>query len=124
MAGLKFKRWANLAQLGPSNFAFSAGFGSTAAATLVAGCDTAFKARITASGTGQGANPTVTITFNDPFAAMPIATVTRGSATHQLTIGFLQDFTNSTAAKLVLVFNGTPTANDVYEISVHCQDAA
>lgn len=124
MAGAKRPSLQNRTQLGASDFALSAGFGNTAAVSAVVGWDGAFKFKITASGTGQGASPTVTITLKEPFAQTPAVLTGRGSATNALTTAFLVDYVNSTAAKIVLIYNGTPTANDVYECSVVAYDTA
>jgi hypothetical protein len=98
-----------------ANFALSAGFGSTASIGSITGTDQAFQATITVAGTGQAANPTVTLTFHDgAWAAAPIYVVSRGGGS-QPTVQF--SVTSVTATALTLTFNGTPVAADTYTFS-------
>jgi hypothetical protein len=98
-----------------ANFALSAGFGTTASIGSITGTDQAFQATITVAGTGQAANPTVTLTFHDgAWAAAPIYVVSRGGGS-QPTVQF--SVTSVTATALTLTFNGTPVAADTYTFS-------
>lgn len=47
------------------DFTLSSGFGSTASIGTITGTDQRFRATITSAGTGQAANPTVILTFQD-----------------------------------------------------------
>lgn len=57
------------------DFALSAGWGSTASITTLSGKDSRFSLEITSAGTGQAANPTLTLTFTDgawPVVPFPL----------------------------------------------------
>lgn len=94
------------------NVAVSAGWGTTAAVTSPSGFNQHFRFTITASGTGQAANPTVTVTLPN---ALPAATT---SCTLQQTGGtgaftmMLQTSLSATAP--IFTLQGTPTAAATY----------
>lgn len=96
--------------------ALSAGWGDAASVSGVAGTDVAGQIQITSSGTGQGANPTATLTFTDgslPGAESCICIVTRRSGA-QPTVGFQAAGTNN---GVVFTFDGTPSAAEVFEFN-------
>lgn len=98
------------------DFALSAGFGSTASVAVAAGStDRKGRITITSSGTGQGANPTCTLTPKEPFDAGHHPFVTRGdeSGDDQLAIPFTAKIA---AATLVMKFVGTPVAADTITV--------
>lgn len=110
--------------LAATDFALSAGFGSTASIALASdrtNTDSSFQATITCGGTGQGANPTCTLTFADgawttPQGASlaPVAITTRGGGS-QPTIQFQADCTTTTC---VLTFMGTASGTETYTVNV------
>lgn len=107
-----------------SNFALSAGFGTTATVSAVTtgSTDACFQITITSAGTGQGASPTCTLTFADGAfrheqtgaTISPLATVSRNGGS-QPTVGFTW---TSTSTTLVLTFAGTPVAAETYTLVV------
>jgi hypothetical protein len=92
--------------------ALSAGWGTTATVTAVAGTGQTCKWTITSAGTGQAANPTVTDTLTNP---LPTATtvcemrMTGGTGT-----ATLFDQTTLSATVPVFTFQGTPVATSTY----------
>lgn len=116
-------RRAGQTALAASNFALSAEFGSTASVSaLQAGAvDNKFHITITSAGTGQGANPTATLTFangswrdENGAAIIPVAVASRSGGS-QPTVQFSTDCTATTC---VLTFMGTPVAAETYDVSV------
>jgi len=97
-----------------ANFVLSAGWGTTAAVTGVSGGTQGLRFTVTASGTGQAANPTITWTL-PAGAALPSSTVnchldqTGGT-------GAFTMITQTTQSATVPVFTlqGTPTAAATY----------
>ncbi len=93
------------------DFALSAGWGTTASVSAVSGTDQRFRITVTSAGTGQGANPTITLTFKDgTWTAAPFVAFTRNGGS-QLSI--TQDWT-TTATTLVVTWRGTPVAAETY----------
>lgn len=98
------------------DFALSAGWGTTASLTVAPGSnDSRGSITITSAGTGQGANPTVTLTFHDgawptnlPFGWACMAGGTGTQAVITVT---------STTTTLVLTYVGTPVAASTYTIT-------
>ncbi len=91
------------------------GFGTTASVALV---DTPNDLRgiidVTSAGTGQGANPTVVLTFADgAFAAAPIVIASRGDLS-----GAPGEWriTAQTTTSVTFTFNGTPVAAETYRL--------
>lgn len=98
------------------DFALSAGWGTTASVGTILGNDQRCSFVVTSTGTGQGASPTITLTFTDgawPVAPVVVISRTSGSA---LTTPFLVSSVTTTA--LVLTYAGTPVAAETFGISV------
>lgn len=94
-----------------ADWAASAGFGSTAAVTFTGEPnDMRGMITVTCGGTGQGANPTLTWTFNKQWEAAPTIVCNRSGAT-QPTIPFT--ITTSTTGA-VFTFRGTASGSEVY----------
>lgn len=103
------------AALVAGNIIPNANWGGAATITSVAGTDTAGTFIVTAS-TTPGANPTLTITFTDgTFDDAPIVVVTRVAGA-QLTVA---DSWVTTAATLVITFNGTPLDAETFTYAFH-----
>ena len=100
--------------LANTDWALSAGFGSTASVAVGTGStDMRGSIVITSAGTGQGASPTATLTFKDgTFTTVPFVNVTRGGGS-QRTVPF---DVAPTATTLVLTFLGTPVAAETYTV--------
>lgn len=96
-------------------YALSAGWGSTASVSIRSGCqDQRFEFTVTSAGTGQSANPTVTITFSDGgFIVSPFALVTRNGGA-QPTVHPTNVPASST---LTITFPTTPVAGETYTFS-------
>ncbi len=97
------------------DFALSAGWGTTATISAIGGAGTSTDARgkftINSSGTGQAANPTVTITFKDlAWVTTPVAFVGRNGGNQP---SVLPTWAES-ATTLVITFPGTPVAGESY----------
>jgi hypothetical protein len=102
------------AALVAGDFVLSAGFGTTASIGTITGTDTASRFTVTSAGTGQGANPTITLTFkNGAWTTAPFAIVARAGGS-QLTVVATWTVTTTT---LVITFNGTPVAGETYTFS-------
>jgi hypothetical protein len=94
------------------DWTFSGTFGSTASAAPAAGAnDLRGAVVITSAGTGQGANPTATLTFKKPFAVAPQVFCLRGGGSQPL---ILFTPTSTTTTTAVFTFNGTPVAAETY----------
>ena len=103
--------------LANSNIALSAGWGSTATVTSTTGFNNQVTWTVNATGTGQAANPTMTVTWTPTaWATAPgcIAQETSGTPLAQVTM------TAPTTTSVVLTWNGTPTASNSYAFSLHC----
>jgi hypothetical protein len=98
------------------DFALSAGFGTTASVAVTSNSkDTRGEITITSAGTGQGANPTVTLTFKDgTFGTAGFAVVSRSGGS-QLTVPV--SVSSISATQLVIKFLGTPVDTETYKIS-------
>jgi hypothetical protein len=94
------------------DFAISAGWGTTATKTVGANSrDSGGNITIGSAGTGQAANPTITLTFKDgAFGAAPRALVVRNGG---VTLASVPTWTTTTTT-LVITFNGTPVAANNY----------
>lgn len=100
------------------DFALSAGWGSTAALSAIAGTDTGFTVTVTANGAGIAANPTLTLTYKDgTWTNAPVFTVTRGDG-NAPTTGFWIVQAASTATAAIAQFVGLPVAGNTYTIYV------
>lgn len=99
------------------DYALSAGWGSTASITVTSNSnDTHGTILVTSSGTGQGANPTITFTFKDgtwtlaPFAVV-VPSGGTGTQTHPTWA--------ITATVLTITWPGTPVAGSTYQFDYH-----
>lgn len=99
------------------DFALHANWGSTASvAVATGGKDNKFQITVTSAGTGQGANPTVVLTFKDgTFTVAPVAVVCRGGGSQNT----LPVFCTCTATTLTITFVGTPVAAETFIINGH-----
>lgn len=102
-----------------TDWALSAGMGSTAsiAITQATSNDQRGRVTITSAGTGQGANPTATLTFKRPFANAPVIVSTRGGGS-QPTIAMTPTTISTTS--VVFTLNGTPVAAETYVFDYVC----
>jgi hypothetical protein len=92
-------------------FALSGGWGSTASVGSISGTDTRGRFTVTSSGTGQGASPTITITFRDgAFSAAPYAIVSRNGGSQS---SVLPTWTTTTTT-MVATWPGTPIAAQTF----------
>lgn len=110
---------SNATAIVAGDFALSAGWGNTATVSAVAtgSKDACGEITVTSAGTGQAANPTITLTFKDgtwTTAPFPLSKQVGGS-------GAIADITETaTATTMVLTWNGTPSASATYIIRWHC----
>lgn len=109
-----FKRLATKAATDhvAGDYALSAGWGSTASISAVSAVDNRGQFTVTSAGTGQGANPTITLTFKDGAYAggKPFFSIVRNGG-DQLTV--TQSWTTTTTT-LVITWAGTPVAGQTY----------
>ncbi len=101
-----------------SQFAISAGWGNTATVSAVAGYGQTCRITITASGTGQAANPTITWTLPVPITmtvSPPIGTAQMTGGTGTLT---MISQTTISATAPVWTFQGTPGAGSTYIVDL------
>jgi hypothetical protein len=93
----------------------SAGWGTTASVSAVSGTDQAFTVTIASAGTGQAANPQVTLTFHDgTWSNAPVVVCARGNDSGSSpSTGFWESGSTS-ATTFVLQFIGTPLAGQSY----------
>ena len=99
------------------DFALSAGWGSTASVGSLRGTDQFHELVITSAGTGQGASPTLTLTYKDgTWTTAPVVRVNRQDFASQATVTFT--VTTQSATQYVLTFNGTPVAAETFRICV------
>jgi hypothetical protein len=93
------------------DIALSAGWGTTASVSAISGTDQRHRFTITSAGTGQGANPTATLTFKDgTWTAAPFAVCSRNGGDQA---SVLPTWT-TTATTLIITFPGTPTAAQTF----------
>ncbi len=100
-----------------ADIALSAGFGTTATVAVEDGAsDVGGRFTVTSAGTGQGANPTATLTFKKAFDGVPTIVCSRGNETgdDQLSIPVIVK-----ASKTMAIFTlvGTPVAAETYSVS-------
>lgn len=94
------------------DFVLSAGFGNTASAGTITGTDQRWQATFTSSGTGQAANPTITLTFKDgTWSTTPIYWLSPNGGTGTGCAGFTW---LPSATQLVITCVGTPIATETY----------
>lgn len=95
------------------DFALSGSWGTTAAAGTVSGCDQAFVLTVTSGGTGQGANPTITLTFKDgTFTTAPKAAIVMHNGGNDQTT--VQPTWTLTATQLIITLPATPLDTKTY----------
>src|SRR5271157_616489 len=101
-----------------AELAFSAGWGSTTAASAVAGTGQTCQWTVTSTGTGQGANPTITDTLTNPLpSALTVCEMRMVGGTGMTT---LINQTTLSATKPVFTFGGTPVVSDTYIVLRRC----
>ena len=92
----------------------NANWGTTATVTSISGDDTRGQFTVNSAGTGQGANPTITVNFIDgTWPSAPFAIVAHGLG-DQLTVPLTWTTTVNT---LDIIFQGTPIAGQFYRIN-------
>jgi len=97
------------------DFALSAGWGTTASVGAITANDQRGRFEVTSAGTGQGANPTITITFKDlTWGVIPTFVVARTERGAQPTLNIIWA---TTATTLVITLIGTPVAAEIFAIS-------
>lgn len=96
----------------PTDFALSAGWGTTASLSSAIGHLMRGRFTVTSAGTGQGANPTITLTFRNSqlFLNAPFMQLVRNGG-DQITIGHSWTTTTTT---VVITWIGTPVAAETY----------
>lgn len=122
LATIAYKRIkaTNGTALAGTDFAISAGWGTTATKAVV-GTDARFRFSVTSSGTGQTVNPTFTITFHDgawsnPPICMPLY------VSNVAPIVFPTESSAPTTTAVTWLFPSTPVAGSTYTFNVDCQD--
>lgn len=99
------------------DYALSGGWGTTASVGTLRGHDMAGSFIVTSAGTGQGANPTITLTWKGgAWALDPVTIVARRTLTSQPAVQL--SWVNTTTT-LTITFNGTPVAGETYGINFH-----
>jgi hypothetical protein len=113
----KLENFARVAMdLGPAhastNYTLSGGFGSTATVTLTDCTDACGRVRISCAGTGQGANPTCTIAYNDVAPDRPphVVIARGGGSQATITMSVTSEFTTG----CIFTFNGTAAGTEQY----------
>lgn len=105
-----------------TDFAASAGWGTTPTITVVQGTDQAGSVTITAKAT-VGASPTLTLTFHDlTWTQVPVVVCSRtdtAAATGAPTASVTNQWhvTSVTATTVIFTFVGTPVANSTYGLT-------
>lgn len=94
------------------DYALSGGWGTTASVSAVSAKDTGGRVTVTSAGTGQAANPTVTLTWKDgTWTTIPAVVASRGDSVNP---SGPFGVTTPTATTCVFTFNGTPVAGSSY----------
>jgi hypothetical protein len=92
----------------------SAGWGTTRTVSAATGFDQGLSFTVNATGTGQAANPTITITFKDgTWTVAPQFLCKRNDVVAPAESSAATTWT-VTATVLTITFNGTPTAANSY----------
>lgn len=95
------------------DYALSAGWGTTATVSAVSAKDTSGRVTVSSAGTGQTANPTVTLTFKDgTWTTIPNLVAARGELNSPAGSDWM--ITSVTATQVVFTFQGTPVAGTTY----------
>ncbi len=127
VAGFRFEDSNGTPLVASTDFAFSGGWGSTTTFTTssLKGSDGAWSGVVKSTGTGQSANPTMTLTFHDGmWSAVPVCSTKINATTDspsQLTVAVTDNPTTTTD---VITFWGTPLLNDTYTFSSTCTGKA
>lgn len=101
------------------DFSLSSGWGTTASVSAVSGNDHRGKFTVTSAGTGQSPNPTIEMSYKDgAWAAAPLAVVYRRGG-DQMGVSLSWDEANTGNTKLVITFEGTPSAGESYQFGWH-----
>ncbi len=109
-----FRYFTNGTTLVAGDFSLSGTWGTTATVTSVVGDDQKFRFTANSSGTGQGASPTITMTYTDgTWALTPIIVCNRGGGSQQT----VPITSTSTATAVTLTFVGTPVDTESYTIN-------
>ncbi len=96
----------------------SAGWGTTASVSSVAGNDVIGQINITSNGTGQGPNPTFTLTFHDgTWTTAPLCLVVRGDGFGPIGSMIPNAMTATTAT---FFLNAVPVAGTTYTATFMC----
>lgn len=100
------------------DFSASAGWGSTASVSAATGDDVHGTVTIASAGSGQGASPTVTLTFkNGTWTAAPVCVTSTVPGAAAQTVNWTA---NEAAASVVFTFNNTPSAGSSYAVKWLC----
>lgn len=105
-----------------TDYAASAGWGTTPTKTAVSGTDTAATFTIVAKAS-VGANPTITLTFHDgTWTNPPVVVVSQfglqtAAGAPSTTVSNDWMVTSVSATQVVFTYNGTPVANNTYGFS-------
>ena len=96
--------------------ALTTGWGNTAAVSTADGFDSGARVVILDGGTGQAANPTVTVTFTDgAWTAAPVVVVSQSSGVDTPDGRWAVDSVTTTTA--VFMFHDTPQASRTYSFN-------
>lgn len=100
------------------DWALSAGWGTTATASVASGCnDTCGLLSISSSGTGQAANPTVTLTAKDgAFGGGIRGVAVRADTASPAPETAVWCSTSASGTQIVWTFRGTPVAGSTYTL--------
>ena len=97
------------------DYALHANWGSTASVAVTAAPnDSRGVITVTSAGSGQGANPTIILTFKDPYPVAPVAIVGRTAGSQLDDVDMTCVCTTTT---MTITFRGTPVAAETYGIS-------
>lgn len=115
---LEFRKGTALAT---GDFALSAGWGTTATVSFIAGEDTPRDTRgcfrVTSTGTGQAADPTITITLKDGTYPQRGAVIANRKAGSQKGTHVTSTFGGVSAEVVILQWIGTPVAAETYDFN-------
>lgn len=109
---------ANSVAVTAAKLVLSAGWGSTAAVTALAGGNAPIQFTVTNSGTGQGASPTITYTFPTPYPVAPFSCTAVQTGGTNPTLTFTSSLLSATG--VTFTASGTPTVGDTEIIQVTC----
>jgi hypothetical protein len=98
----------------------SAGWGTTAAWTGLSGSTQQVSGTITASGTGQAANPTITYTFPTAFLQTPTSCFALQVGGTQAGVAIPFTPSGLSATGVTFTYNGTPVAGNTLVVQIQC----